>query len=130
MPDMTPRHYTHNNPLNRIDPDGKSDILLKIAKLTAHVLATKGVSEAIEARKINEELEVSGRIGNNADDAWRHASWSKESSETVGFFLTSIFGYLHEADNYTGFHDLIMVIVNNKKGRSLAGKDNIVENSS
>ncbi len=24
-PDMTPYHYTHNNPLNRIDPDGRSD---------------------------------------------------------------------------------------------------------
>ncbi|MBN2423476.1 MAG: RHS repeat-associated core domain-containing protein [Calditrichaceae bacterium] len=24
-PDMTPYHYTHNNPINRIDPDGKND---------------------------------------------------------------------------------------------------------
>ena len=25
---MTPYHYTHNNPLNRIDPDGRNDGLV------------------------------------------------------------------------------------------------------
>ena len=24
-PDLTPYHYTHNNPLNRYDPDGRTD---------------------------------------------------------------------------------------------------------
>ncbi len=84
-------------------------------------------------------IKISKKIkSKNIVDSWRHATWSKESSESIGKGWTLVFGVGHEIENIIDydskqmtltqlFKEVVMDLTNNKIGRSLAGTNSDLE---
>ena len=53
-PDMNPYHYTHNNPINRFDPDGNTDFLMKmIAAIEAKLVVMRARENSAMNTQVN-----------------------------------------------------------------------------
>jgi RHS repeat-associated protein len=94
----TPYHYCRNNPINRLDPNGKygpsfSELSWSImhAESAQKIYINKGTAE--EATK-----KYPGQ-NNGIGDALRHTYWSALNARDVGYKDAREFGDLHETSN-------------------------------
>lgn len=123
----SPYAFSENKVISHIEVEGLESLF--VVGIVNDVMTRKAISESIankkhiEARGVAEKL---GGIHNGKADAWRHAAWSKESSEAVGKTWTMLFGIAHEIGNImqgSEIEEVIMDLTNNKKGREAANTD-------
>ncbi len=114
---MTPYHYTHNNPINRIDPDGNNDFEIKLAVKHPYS-AIKVYSNAQKASSYAEKnaTRLGGGLRNGRADAARHTYWNALNARDLGGQIAKKFGDAHEkGPNNPG--EKMMDLKNNSVGR-------------
>jgi RHS repeat-associated protein len=82
--DKNPFHYVSNNPINKIDPDGRSEIGAKTAAIVAVVVTKVKNSQKIANKKHQESAEIARRKG------WRNHNGTADVN--TGLFFPDFTG--------------------------------------